>query len=89
MPGISRVNLDTAVGTLITPPIQTFCLIEGYPAAILNQKVTDHGAHTNVVIPNASDFCFCDGVGIVYAGIAASCDANHKTTGSSVVFINI
>lgn len=86
MPGVSRVGLDSAGGTILTGSNNV--LINSSPAVRIGDVVQPHGngEHTSPVMVTGSSTTFCNGIPICKAGDSASCC--HPSTGSSNVFSN-
>lgn len=87
MPGISRVNVDTAGGT-ITGPGSSDVFVNGSKVSLLGDSVAPHGdsPHNNATMVGSSSTVFANGIGVVRQGDAASC--GHTATGSSDTFAN-
>jgi len=85
MPGISRVNLDTAGGTIVGNLAPTV-FVNGKPIAVKGADVAGHapGAHAGPVMLEHSATVFAQGKPVCRAGDAASC--GHPATGSGDVF---
>jgi uncharacterized Zn-binding protein involved in type VI secretion len=79
MPGISRAGIDTAGG--IIQPTQMVFFINGAPVATQGASVTGHGSgsHASAVMVQGSSILTVNGVGVVLAGMLASC--NDQATG--------
>lgn len=82
---IIRDSLDSAGGGIIGTPQQTFCLIDGVPIAMLNEKVADHGTHINVKMGQSSIVVKINNIGICRAGDQASC-GDYAVGGSNFCF---
>ena len=85
MPGISRINQDTAGGTIIgilAPSV----FVNGTPIAVLHCAVQGHGsgAHAGPVMAQASSSVFAESIPVCRQGDAASC--GHPATGSANAF---
>lgn len=87
MPGIARVSLDTAGGTIIgvlVPSVR----VNGAPIAVLGAAVTPHPPvppHTTApVMVGHSSTVRAGGIPVCRAGDVASC--GHAATGSATVF---
>jgi len=85
MKNVSRVNADTAGGTIIEA-LAPSVFVNGYPIAVLHCKVQGHGpgVHAGPVMAESSATVFAEGIPVCRAGDAASC--GHKATGSPNVF---
>jgi len=85
MPGVSRVDLDTAGGK-ITGPGEPSVFVNGKPISVKGDKVAPHGpgTHAGAVMVGSSSTVFAGGIGVVRAGDLASC--GDKATGSNNVF---
>jgi len=85
MPGISRVNVDTAGGT-ITGPGASSVFVNGSKVSLLGDSVASHGdsPHDNATMVESSSTVSAEGKGVVRQGDAASC--GHTATGSSDTF---
>lgn len=86
MPGISRDN-DTAVGDLV--PSQTSVYANGELVIVHGDQVRPHGnsPHNNATMIAASNNVFVGGKLVVNAGDRATCDPDHKASGSSDVIV--
>lgn len=89
MPGVARVGIDTAGGT-ITGGGQGFCHIDGAPEAVVGDAVAPHlpcpadPVHCSAAMSAGSASDFINGKAVCRAGDAASCA--HAATGSDWVF---
>lgn len=85
MPGISRVGVDSAGGTILGPG-EPSVFVNGSPISIIGDAVASHGIapHAAPVMVEGSSTVFAGGIGVVRQGDAASC--GHTATGSSNVF---
>ena len=86
MPGISRVNVDTARG-LITGPGASSVFVNGSKVSLKGDSVAAHspgGIHNSATMVGSSSTVSAEGKFIVRAGDAASC--GHTATGSSDSF---
>lgn len=85
MPGISRIGVDTAGGTIVSPGEPTV-FVNGSVISVLGDAVASHGTapHNAPTMVGSSSTVFAGGIGVVRAGDAASC--GHTATGSSNVF---
>jgi uncharacterized Zn-binding protein involved in type VI secretion len=74
MPGISRVGVDAAGGTIVGNLAPTV-LINGSPAAVKGAAVDGHGlgSHRSPVMDGSSSTVYANGILICRAGDAASC----------------
>ena len=84
MPGISRVGVDTAGGTIIgnlAPTVR----INGSSVAVTGASVASHGTgpHASPTMSGHSSTVRANGIFICRAGDAATC--GHVATGSSTV----
>jgi uncharacterized Zn-binding protein involved in type VI secretion len=84
MPGVSRVGVDSAGGTITGPGIPSV-VVNGSTVSVKGDSVAPHGLgpHGGPVMVGASDSVFAGGIGVVRAGDAASC--GDVATGSSDV----
>lgn len=87
MPGVSRINQDSAGGTIIGN-LAPSVVVEGNPVAVVGAAVAGHGdpPHASPVMAQGSGSVFANGIAVCRAGDAASC--GHAATGSSAVFAN-
>jgi len=85
MPGVTRINLDTAGGAVLQGPNFTV-FVNGSPAATLNCPVAGHGKspHSGARIVTSSGTVRAQNVPICRSGDMASC--GHSATGSGNVF---
>lgn len=87
MPGISRVGVDTAGGT-ITGNLAPTVFVNGAPIAVQGADVESHAPappHVGApVMVGASGTVFAHGIPVCRAGDAASC--GHTANGSGNVF---
>lgn len=81
MLSIIRNGLDYAGGGLIGTPQQSFCFIDGVSISMINEKVADHGLHTNVKMGQCSNVVKINNIGICRVGDEASC--GDKAVGGS------
>ena len=84
MPGISRVGVDTAGGTIIgnlAPTVR----INGSSVVVTGASVASHGTgpHASPTMSGHSSTVRANGIFICRAGDAATC--GHVATGSSTV----
>lgn len=86
MPGIARVNQDSA-GGLITGNLAPTVFINGKPIAVRGATVQSHGlgSHASPVLDGSSLVVFANGIPICRIGDLASC-GHPITSGSSTVF---
>ena len=85
MPGVTRVGVDSAVGTILGPGVPSV-IVNGAPISIKGDAVAGHspgGVHSGPVMVGSSVTVFAGGIGVVRAGDAASC--GDVATGSSDV----
>jgi uncharacterized Zn-binding protein involved in type VI secretion len=84
MPGISRVNQDSAGGT-ITGALAPTVFVNGKPIAVAGAAVAGHGKapHAGPTMSGCSATVRANGIGVCRAGDAASC--GHAATGSGNV----
>ena len=85
MPGISRVNVDSAGGKILGPG-KPNVFVNGAVISIKDDAVAGHGPgpHAGPVMVGCSGTVFAGGIGVVRADDAASC--GDTATGSSSVF---
>jgi len=85
MPGISRVNVDTAGGT-ITGPGASSVFVNGSKVSLQGDSVAPHGdpPHRSATMVESSSTVSAEGKGVVRQGDAASC--GHTASGSSDTF---
>lgn len=85
MPGIARVNQDTAGGTIVGALAPTV-FVNGRPIAVKGAAVVGHGigAHAGPVMAQHSGTVFAEGIPVCRRGDQATC--GHPATGSSNVF---
>lgn len=84
MPGVSRVGVDSAGGTITGPGVSSV-VVNGSPVSVKGDSVAPHGLgpHAGPVMVGASGTVIAGGVGVVRAGDAASC--GDTASGSSDV----
>ena len=88
MPGVSRVNADTA-GGVINGGGQSWVTIDGDPVAVVGDAVASHApcptdpAHCAATMVQGSSWVTINGIPICREGDEASC--GHAATGSSWV----
>lgn len=85
MPGVARIGVDSAGGTIVgnlAPSVR----VDGAPVAVRGAVVEGHGPgeHGGPVMVGASATVFAAGHPICRAGDEASC--GHPATGSGDVF---
>lgn len=85
MPGISRVGVDTAGGTIVGNLAPTV-FVNGAPIAVQGAAVAGHGEppHSAPVMVGHSATVFACGIPVCRQGDEASC--GHPATGSTNVF---
>lgn len=84
MPGIARVGVDSAGGT-ITGNLAPTVFVNGSPIAVKDAAVAGHGLppHASPVMVGCSSTVFANGIAICREGDAASC--GHAASGSGNV----
>lgn len=84
MPGVSRVGVDSAGGTILGPGVPSV-VVNGSPVSVIGDAVAGHGdpPHSAPVMIAGSGTVIAGGIGIVRAGDAASC--GDTASGSSDV----
>ena len=84
MPGVSRVGVDTAAGTIVGNLAPTV-LVNGSPIAVKGAEVAPQGRgpHRSPVMSGSSGTVKANGIEICREGDAASC--GHPATGSGNV----
>lgn len=84
MPGVSRVGVDSAGGTITGPGISSV-IVNGSPISVVGDTVAPHssGPHLGAVMTGSSSTVIAGGKGVVRAGDSASC--GDTATGSSDV----
>lgn len=84
MPGVSRVGIDTAGGTIIGALVPTV-LVNGAPIVVIGAAVAGHGLppHAAPTMATGSATVFAGGIGVCRAGDLATC--GDVATGSSNV----
>lgn len=87
MPGIARVGIDTAGGTILGGG-QSSVYVNGALAAVIGDAVASHGLppHASATMVEGSSSVFINNIGVCRAGDAASC--GDAATGSSDTFAN-
>lgn len=85
MPGVSRVGVDSAGGTIVGDLAPTV-FVDGSPIAVTGAAVAGHGngPHAGPKTSAASGTVFANGIAVVRDGDAATC--GHPATGSGDVF---
>lgn len=85
MPGVSRVNVDTAGGVIVGKLAPTV-FVNGKPIAVKGAEISSHGdsPHEGPVMQGSSSTVFANNKKICRRGDAATC--GHTATGSSNVF---
>ena len=84
MPGVSRVGIDNAGGTIVGNLAPTV-LVNGAPIAVKGAQVAGHGRspHSSPVMSGSSGTVKANGIEICRAGDAATC--GHAASGSGNV----
>ena len=85
MPGVSRVGVDSAGGTIVGPGVSSV-VVNGAPVSVIGDSVAPHspgGVHLSATMVAGSGTVIAGGIGVVRAGDAASC--GDTATGSSDV----
>ncbi len=88
MPGVARVGVDSAGGT-ITGGGQSFCYINGALEAVVGDAIAPHPPnpalppHKAATMAAGSASDFINGVAVCRAGDVATC--GHAATGSATV----
>lgn len=87
MPGITRVNADSAGGEIFEV-LASSIYVNGCNVAVLNAHIVGHGVspHSGPMMIEASPDVYAEGKKVCRQGDAASC--GHEATGSSNVFAN-
>lgn len=87
MPGVTRVNKDTA-GGLITGNLSPKVTVENFPICVNGAQIIPHGtsAHASAIMIASQNKVAANKINVVVAGDSATC--GHKSTGSSKVTIN-
>ena len=85
MPGISRVGVDVAGGTIVGDLAPT-TFINGSHTVVLGAAVSSHGdsPHDNPIMIESSSSVFANGILVCREADKATCD--HVASGSSNVF---
>ncbi len=84
MPGISRVGVDAAGGTIVDNLAPTV-FVNGAPIVVNGAGVASHGSspHSAAVMSGSSGTVKAHGIFVCRAGDAATC--GHTASGSSTV----
>lgn len=84
MPGVARVNADSAGGAIVGN-LAPSVLVNGSPIAVVGAAVAGHGdaPHTSPVMVGSSSTVFAEGKKVCRAGDLASC--GHSASGSGNV----
>lgn len=84
MPGVSRVGVDSAGGTILGPGVPSV-IVNGSPISVVGDSVAGHGdgPHAGPTMVGKSGSVIAGGKGVVRAGDAASC--GDTASGSSDV----
>lgn len=87
MPGISRVNKDTAGGIIIGELVSSV-LINNFPIVVKGANIISHGSgpHASSIMIDSSNTVFAEDKAICRSGDLASC--GHSATGSNNVEAN-
>ena len=87
MPGIARVGVDSAGGTILGGG-QDFVRVQGALWAVLGDAVAGHGEglHAGPTMAEGSAFIRINGIPVCRAGNAATC--GHGATGSGEMRIS-
>lgn len=87
MPGIARVGLDTAGGTILGGG-QSTVYVNNQLAAVIGDAVAGHGIgpHAGPTMVEGSGDVFAENIGVCREGDAASC--GDTATGSTDSFAN-
>lgn len=87
MPGVSRVGVDAAGGTIVGNLAPTV-FVNGAPVVVLGAAVEPHAPfvppHLAPVMVGSSGTVFASGIAVCRAGDAASC--GHAASGAGDVF---
>ena len=83
MPGIARVGVDSAGGT-ITGNLAPTVFVNGSPIAVKDAAVAGHGLppHASPVMVGCSTTVFANGIGVCRANDAASCGDTASGSGN-------
>jgi uncharacterized Zn-binding protein involved in type VI secretion len=75
MPGISRIGIDTAGGTIVSNVAPCQVYINGAEAVLQGALILPHGdnQHAAATMVGCSSVVFINGIGVVRLGDAASC----------------
>jgi len=81
MPGIARIGIDTAGGTIVSNVASCNVYINGAQAVLAGAIIARHGdsPHSNAKMTGSSGSVFINGLGVVRQGDSASC--GHAATG--------
>lgn len=84
MPGVSRVDQDSA-GGLIVGALAPTVYVNGTNITVVGAQVTPHGIgpHAGPTMAEGSSTVFAEGIAVCREGDAATC--GHTTSGSSDV----
>lgn len=84
MPGITRLNIDSAGASLASSSFNVF--VNGHGVVRKGDKVTPHGGgpHAAPVMVGCSSTVFANKINVCREGDLASC--GHPSTGSSNVY---
>lgn len=84
MPGVARVNADSAGGAIVGN-LAPSVLVNGNPVAVVGASIAGHGSapHSAAVMVGASSTVFAEGKAVCRAGDLASC--GHAASGSGNV----
>jgi uncharacterized Zn-binding protein involved in type VI secretion len=90
MPGVSRLEIDSAGGQLVLNPMEESLIkvfANGYPIAVLGATVSSHGRsfHRQTTMASASEKVFAYGIPVCREGDVAGC--GHTATGSENVIV--
>lgn len=82
MPGVSRVGVDAAGGTIVGN-LAPAVFVNGSPVAVAGAEVAPH-VHIGAIMVGASGTVFANGIAVCRSGDLASC--LHAASGSGTVF---
>ncbi len=87
MPGVTRKDIDTAIGTQLGNQ-NTTVFADGHNIIVIGDLVATHGGFPHIVPPmvQGSPNVFAEGIPICRRGDVAAC--GHPATGSGDVFAN-
>lgn len=87
MPGVARIDQDTAGGTIVGVLVPSV-LVNGTPVAVVGAEVAPHGIglHAAPFMAEGSGTVTAGGIAVCRAGDAANC--GHLATGSGDVSAN-